>query len=103
MFPLFGFNKTLTSLLGIGVLQVLLFAGLIFVTPASGAEVNATAGEGVPRIQIDKEFVDYGKVPIEQKVEHLTIVRNVGDAPLEITNLCHEHAGMIHTKVLEGC
>ncbi len=56
--------------------------------------------QGAPRIEVDREYVDYGEVPLEQMVKHRTIIKNVGDAPLVIEDC---HAGIIHSKAIEGC
>ena len=56
--------------------------------------------QGAPRIEVDREYVDYGEIPLEQFVKHRTIIKNVGNAPLVIDDC---HAGIIHSKAIEGC
>jgi hypothetical protein len=86
------------------VLAAFLFAGWVGIAPLFAAESDASAGvKGAPRIQVDRDYVDYGTIPLEQRIEHRTVIRNVGDAPLVLKNICPEHEGMIHSKVLEGC
>ena len=59
-------------------------------------------GDAGPRLDISSTSVDYGKVPVEQFVKHRFSFKNVGTAPLEITNkFCHDN--LIRTKALEGC
>ncbi len=95
------FKRIFMTVPGIILLQVLLFSGLAVIAPADADESQPQSNnQGAPRIQVDRDYIDYGAVPLEQKINHRTIIRNVGDAPLVIDD-CHD--GIIHTKVLEGC
>lgn len=91
----------LVSLFGV-LFQVFLLTGPGEVIPSQASDNQLLSDkQGAPRIEVDRDFVDYGTVPLEQRIEHSTIIMNVGDAPLKIENICHN--GIIHTKALEGC
>lgn len=88
------FKFLVTALL----LQAFLAVWVMGVSTAhAGQGQPSPDGKGAPRIQVDRDFADYGTVPIEQMVVHRTIIKNVGDAPLVLEK------AMIHTSVLEGC
>jgi len=97
-------KKMLVALISVVFVQVFLFSGGIVIAPAyAGDNDTPVIEKGTPRIQVDRDFVDYGKVPLQQKINHRTIIKNVGDAPLKVGYNCPEHEGMIHTTLLEGC
>lgn len=99
-----GSDKKFRFLLTALLLQAFLAVWVMGVYSAhAGQSQSSPNSKGAPRIQIDRDFVDYGTVPIEQMIVHRTIIKNVGDAPLVLEKGCDEHEGMIHTSVLEGC
>jgi hypothetical protein len=55
-----------------------------------------TSGAGGPALQVDKEKVDFGDVPLGQTVEVKFEVANVGDQPLRFTK-------KPYVEVIEGC
>ncbi len=54
------------------------------------------AGIG-PRLTVDQERIDFGRVKYEQPVRAVFTLRNTGDQPLRISET------RIPTKLLEGC
>lgn len=50
------------------------------------AEKEAKERNKVPKIQFEETTYDFGKIPYGQGVEHIFKFKNVGDAPLVITN-----------------
>lgn len=54
------------------------------------------AGQGGPRISVDKDLIDFGTVPFRKFVEASFRVRNVGDQPLTLP-------ANPPLDVLEGC
>jgi hypothetical protein len=65
-------------------------AGQQAATPAAGA-----AGSG-PRIVVDEEFFDFGKVPLDKVVSHTFRIKNAGGAPLVL-------AGEPKVRAAQGC
>ncbi len=62
----------------------------------------ASEGGSGPRVQFGTRSIDYGKVPLEKVVKPRFPFKNVGDAPLRVTNkFCHDN--FILAKALEGC
>ena len=101
MLQVIRFKRIFMTVPGIVLLQVLLFSGLAVIAPADADESQPRSdNQGAPRIEVDREYVDYGEVPLEQMVKHRTVIKNVGDAPLVIEDC---HAGIIHSKAIEGC
>jgi len=100
----FNVKRMLVALISVVLVQVFLFSGWMVIAPAYAGEKDTPVNEkGTPRIQVDRDFVDYGEVPLQQMIKHRTVIKNVGDAPLKVGYNCPEHEGMIHTTVLEGC
>ncbi|MEM9290749.1 MAG: DUF1573 domain-containing protein [Acidobacteriota bacterium] len=68
-------------------LQLGLCAVLTLALSVSLATLPAAAEEGAPRAVVDEPLVDLGVVPKGNKVDAIFIIRNEGDAPLEITDV----------------
>lgn len=95
------FSKTFVVFSTTVLLMLFLLSGLVNLAPVYADDGKTQVdNQGTPRIQVDRDYVDYGEIPLEQIVKHRTIIKNVGDAPLVIDDC---HAGIIHTKALEGC
>ena len=84
-------------------LLLIIVAGLalIVVAVVSSNNVAPTAQSTIevkdaPALQVDKEKVDFGNVPLGQTVEVKFEVANVGDQPLRFTK-------KPYVEVIEGC
>jgi cytochrome c553 len=64
--------------------QRLLVAACVALAAVS---VASDSGTGKPRIRFDALTHDFGEIRSDQKVEHLWVFHNDGDAPLEIVQL----------------
>ncbi len=78
---------------------ILLIAGALFAVWKAGQPDLAGApagGSGAPRLEVDRELVDLGDVPVDQMVEVTFNIANTGDQTLRITNTPV-------VRVVEGC
>ncbi len=46
------------------------------------AGISPYAAAGHPRIEVEEESFDFGRVPLNKVVSHTFLIKNVGDAPL---------------------
>jgi hypothetical protein len=60
-------------------------------TPSKSVEVA-----GKPKLAVDREQIDFGKVPLDKAVRAEFELSNVGDQPLELV-------GIPQVEVREGC
>jgi len=61
---------------------LLIIAGLVFATQIGKESTFTPEVTGSPRLEVDKELADLGKVPLGKWVEVSFDLRNVGDRPL---------------------
>jgi hypothetical protein len=73
---------------------VLVLAALFARLPSGNKPVAVTA-EGA-RLAVDKQEIDFGKVPVDKLVSAIFTVSNVGDQPLQILE-------EPQVEVVEGC
>lgn len=69
--------------------------GALFALLSAANKPATVAGSGA-RLAVDKQEVDFGKVPVNKMVTATFTVSNVGDAPLRIL-------GEPQVRVVEGC
>lgn len=101
MVKAYRFGNTLIAFSAIVLLFMFLVAGSVNPALVYADESRSSSdNQGAPRIEVDRDYVDYGEIPLEQIVKHRTIIKNVGDAPLVIEDC---HAGIIHSRAIEGC
>lgn len=74
---------------------LVLAVGALFVLLSSGSKPATVSAQG-PRLAVDTQEMDLGKVPVEKMVTATFTIRNVGDAPLRILN-------EPQVRVVEGC
>ncbi len=87
-----GFLAIITLASAIGFL--VLVGILAFQVTRNGAGSNGTLG---PRLAVDRERIDFGRVVYDKTVRAVFTVKNVGDQPLQIANR------QIEVKLVEGC
>ena len=83
--------------LGVGVL-LLIVAGLALLwRPASQPQAGArTQTAGGPRLAVDKEEIDFGRIPINKTVKATFRLTNTGNQPLKVL-------GEPQIEVKQGC
>ena len=74
----------------------LIVVALISSSGGQSAAPTTPQVSGAPALQVDKEKVDFGDVPLGQTVEVKFEVANVGDQPLRFTK-------KPYVEVIEGC
>ena len=83
-------------LLYVGVAAfVLIIVGVVLLwrpTAQTGSPAQVTG----PRVAVNQEKIDFGQVPVEKVVKATFLVKNVGDAPLQILN-------QPQVRVAQGC
>jgi PBP1b-binding outer membrane lipoprotein LpoB len=81
-------HKWMLLLMAILALTV---AGCTAATPTSSdrpaAPQSASPKQSGPRVAIDSPIIDFGSVAYDKRVEPIWTVSNVGDAPLQISDL----------------
>ncbi len=60
-------------------------------------ERGSSSGSSGPRLAVDRERIDFGRVVYDKTVRAVFTVRNVGDQPLQIAER------QIAVKLVEGC
>ena len=75
---------------------VVIIAGVVFGSQSRKASAFTAEVAGSPRLKVDKELVDLGKVPLGTWVEASFDLQNVGDGPLKILK-------KPWIEVVEGC
>ncbi len=60
-------------------------------------ERGGSSGSSGPRLAVDRERIDFGRVVYDKTVRAVFTLKNVGDQPLEIAER------QIAVKVVEGC
>lgn len=81
-------KKIDAPLIVIGIITVVVIAGIIFVTlkADSGAKKYSTSDSTKPKIEISEENFDFGKTNVsETKTKEITI-KNIGAEPLNISD-----------------
>lgn len=83
--------------LGLGVLLFIVASLALVWQPGSRQQAEApTQTAGGPRLAVDKEEIDFGRVPINKTVKAIFRLRNTGDQPLQVL-------GEPRIEVREGC
>ncbi len=72
---------------------VILIAGLFFLLSNNGSSSGAKTG---PRLTVDRERIDFGRVPLDKPVRAEFNVTNTGDRPLTLDTSAP-------VQVLQGC
>ena len=70
---------------GILGLAILIGAATWYLLPQRNPLSEAGQSLGGPRLQVDKELIDFGAVRFEKMVEARFRLKNVGDQPLRLT------------------
>ncbi len=86
-------------LLAVGGALALIIVGIIVLAGPRQATTNLTNGStasGGPRLAVDHEKLDFGKVKMNAPVTAAFKVKNTGGAPLQIL-------GKPQVRVVEGC
>jgi hypothetical protein len=60
-------------------------------------EGGSSSGSSGPRLAVDRERIDFGRVVYDKTVRAVFTVKNVGDQPLQIAER------QIAVKLVEGC
>jgi len=81
-------SRLVAPVVAVGALLVILI-GVVLLTSAGGRS-SGSAGPaqvvGRPRLAIDRQQIDFGKVPLGKPVRAVFTRANVGDRPLHILN-----------------
>lgn len=80
--------RSAVPIVGGGVLLAIL-VGLVLLVSAGGrssGSVGPAQVVGRPRLAIDRERIDFGKVPLGRPVQAVFTLTNAGDRPLRILN-----------------
>ncbi len=87
-----------TPILVVGGILVLVVAGLLFAMSQSTASLPAVpvTVNGSPHLQVDRDLIDFGEVPVGKMVTASFVLSNTGDQALTIS-----HPPV--PRVLEGC
>ncbi len=72
---------------------VLLIAGLFLIFSNNGSTSGSKTG---PRLAVDRERIDFGRVPLDKTVRAEFKVTNTGDRPLTLDTT-------VPVQVLQGC
>lgn len=91
-------KRSLTPIVILGGILVLAAAGLLLAmnrSTASQLAVPVTVA-GSPRLQVDREMIDFGAVPVGKMVNASFVLSNTGDQTLTFS-----HPPV--PEVLEGC
>ncbi len=89
-----GPNLLLLVTIAAAVGFVILLGALVY--QQIGASAGST-GSGGPRLAVDRERIDFGRVVYDKMVRAVFTVTNVGDKPLQIADR------QIAVKLVEGC
>jgi hypothetical protein len=81
-------RNTLSLYLAGGALLVIIIGIVLLSNPGRGLTGSGTPAEvtGQPKLAVDREQIDFGKVPLDIPVEATFKLSNVGDQPLQILN-----------------
>lgn len=80
-----------------GIALVLVALGAFFLLGrGNGEPARPVEVAGQPNLAVDREQIDFGKVPVEQVVEAKFALSNTGDQPLQIL-------GAPQVEVRAGC
>ncbi len=86
-------QKSALPLIGIlAAAALLLVAGVALLLSSSGD----TSGKTGPRLSVDRERIDFGRVPLDKSVRAEFTVTNTGDRPLTLD-------ASAPVQVLQGC
>lgn len=75
---------------------VLIVAGVIVLSKPAPVSTAGSATGGEPRVAVDQEKLDFGKVRMNAPVTAAFKVKNTGSGPLQIL-------GQPQVRVVEGC
>ena len=91
-------NSFWVSLVVVGALALIIVGVIVMTRPglAAGASTAAGGAGAGPRVAVDRDKLDFGKVKMNTPVTAAFKVRNVGSAPLQIL-------GQSQVRVVEGC
>ena len=76
-----GKPVTLPIVIGLAAL-VLIAAGIVVTTRGAGGSPPQAAS--APRLTVDRETIDFGKVPLDVPVKAVFVLSNTGGRPLNI-------------------
>jgi hypothetical protein len=90
--------RTERRLLIPGVLGLAIFVGAVtwYLHPQLNMQSDAAQSRGGPRLEVDKELIDFGSVRFEKMVDARFRLKNVGDQPLAL-------AVERRVEAIEGC
>lgn len=80
--------RSAALIVAVGALLAVL-VGVVLLTSAGGrssGSAGSTQVAGRPRLAIDRQQIDFGKVPLGKPVRAVFTLANVGDRPLHILN-----------------
>jgi hypothetical protein len=83
----------------VGAFALIVVGVTVLARPASGMRAATAAGRAVgagPRVAVDREKLDFGKVKMNTPVTAAFKVKNVGSTPLQIV-------GQPQVRVVQGC
>src|SRR5512135_3264295 len=89
-------QKSSLPLYLIGGALLLIIVGVFVLLRGSSGPTRAIEVAGKPKLTVDQEKVDLGKVPLGKPVSVAFELSNVGDKPLELQ-------GIPKVEVKEGC
>jgi hypothetical protein len=69
-----------------GALLVILIGVVLLATPGRGPSGSASPAQatGRPKLAVDRQQIDFGRVPLDVPVKAVFNLSNVGDQPLQI-------------------
>ena len=79
-------RNNLLLLLGGGALLVIIIGVVLLATPDRGPFGSASPAQasGQPKLAVDRQQIDFGRVPLDAPVKAVFNLSNVGDRPLQI-------------------
>ncbi len=90
-------NKLTSAVVLVAVIIVVVLAGFLVVMSMNGSGPKTTTQvNGAPKLQVDREMIEFGDVKLGKTVEAIFVLSNVGDKLLQITE-------KPYIEVLEGC
>lgn len=89
-------GKSRVPLFLIGGALLLIVVGVFVLLRGTATPSKAVEAAGKPKLAVDRETIDFGKVPLDKTVRAEFELSNVGDQPLELV-------GIPQVEVREGC
>jgi len=84
--------------MGVGAVLIIVVGFLVWRGSTSGAKAASATPQvtGGPKLSVDRDSIDFGKLPLDQTVRAEFKLKNVGDRPLRIL-------GEPRVELVKGC